>query len=142
LVRCEPNMAIFGEKDYQQLLVVRQMVRDLDLDIAIVGVPTLREPDGLAMSTRNQYLNQRERHQAAAIFRTLEQAAEKIRNGIDQQSATKLAARSLITLGFSVDYLSARNAETLAVPIERDEPLRLLAAAHLGKTRLIDNIPV
>jgi pantoate--beta-alanine ligase len=140
--RCEPDVAMFGEKDYQQLTVVRQMVEDLDLPVEVVGLPTIRENDGLAMSTRNQYLNQRERHQATAIYRALEQAAEKIRNGSDLQATTRLAARSLATLGFKVDYVTARNAKTLAVPVGQDEPLRLLAAAHLGATRLIDNIAV
>ncbi len=141
-VRCEPDFAIFGEKDYQQLLVVKQLVRDLDLPVEIVGHPTMREEDGLAMSTRNRYLSKHERHQAIALIRSLEQAADKIRNGVDQQTATKAAQRSLLTLGFRVDYVTARNATTLAVPVERNEPLRLLAAAHIGTTRLIDNIPV
>jgi pantoate--beta-alanine ligase len=141
-IRCEPDVAMFGEKDYQQLLVVRQMARDLDLPVDVIGVPTVREDDGLAMSTRNRYLSKHERHQATAIVRSLEQAAEKIRSGVDQQTATKAAARSLLTLGFKVEYVTARNAETLAVPVEKDEPLRILAAAHLGKTRLIDNIAV
>jgi pantoate--beta-alanine ligase len=136
------DVAIFGEKDYQQLLVVTQMARDLDLGVEVVGIPTIREEDGLAKSSRNRYLSKHERHQATAIIRALEQAAEKIRGGGDPQTATKAAARSLTTLGFEVDYVSARNAETLAVPVSADEPMRLLAAARLGKTRLIDNIPV
>jgi|JI10StandDraft_1071094.scaffolds.fasta_scaffold152013_5 pantoate--beta-alanine ligase len=138
----QADYAFFGEKDYQQLLVVKQMAHDLDLGVEVVGVPTIREDDGLAKSSRNRYLSKHERHQATAIIRALEQAAEKIRIGGDQQSATKAAARSLTTLGFEVDYVSARNAETLAVPTSTDEPLRLLAAAKLGRTRLIDNIPV
>jgi pantoate--beta-alanine ligase len=141
-IRCEPDFAIFGEKDYQQLQVVKQMARDLDLPVEVVGHPTRREDDGLAMSTRNRYLSKHERHQATALIKTLEQAAEKIRNGVDQQTATKAAQRSLLTLGFKVDYVTARNAETLNVPVDRSEPLRLLVAAHLGTTRLIDNIPV
>lgn len=136
------DFAFFGEKDYQQLLVVTQMARDLDLGVQVIGIPTIREEDGLAKSSRNRYLSKHERHQATAIIRALEQAAEKIRGGGDAQSATKAAARSLTTLGFEVDYVSARNAETLAVPSSNDEPLRLLAAARLGKTRLIDNIAV
>ena len=136
------NAAMFGEKDYQQLLVVRQMARDLDLPIEVVGVPTVREEDGMALSSRNRYLSKHERHQSAAIFRTLQQAAEKIRNGVDPQSATRAAARSLMTLGFKVDYVSARNAETLALPQSASEPLRILAAAWIGTTRLIDNLPV
>ncbi|MBL8790353.1 MAG: pantoate--beta-alanine ligase [Rhizobiales bacterium] len=136
------DYAFFGEKDYQQLLVVTRMARDLDLGIEVIGIPTIREEDGLAKSSRNRYLSKHERHQATAIIRTLEQAAEKIRIGGDPQVATKAAARSLMTLGFEVDYVTARNAETLAVPVSSDEPLRLLAAARLGKTRLIDNIAV
>lgn len=136
------DFAFFGEKDYQQLLVVTQMARDLDLGVEVIGIATIRETDGLAKSSRNRYLSKHERHQATAIIRALEQAAEKIRGGGDAQSATKAAARSLTTLGFEVDYVAARNAETLAVPTSADEPLRLLAAARLGKTRLIDNIAV
>jgi len=136
------DYAFFGEKDYQQLLVVTRMARDLDLGVEVIGVPTIREEDGLAKSSRNRYLSKHERHQATAIIRTLEQAADKIRGGGDPQTATKAAARSLTTLGFEVDYVTARNAETLAVPVRHDEPLRLLAAARLGKTRLIDNIAV
>ncbi len=141
-IQSRADQAFFGEKDYQQLLVVRQMARDLNLAIEVVGVPTVREDDGLAKSSRNRFLSKHERHQATAIIRSLHQAAEKIANGADLQAATKSAARSLNTLGFKVDYVTARNADTLAVPLSRDEPLRILAAAWLGKTRLIDNIAV
>lgn len=136
------DYAMFGEKDYQQLAVVTRMARDLNIPIEVVGVPTMREEDGLAMSSRNRYLSRQERHQATAIYRAISQAAEKIRAGAPPQSATRAAARSLTTLGFKVDYVMARNAETLAVPQEFDEPMRILAAAWLGKTRLIDNIEV
>jgi pantoate--beta-alanine ligase len=103
----------------------------------------LRAPDGLALSSRNQYLTKTERGYATAIHKSLTQAAEKIRNGIDPQKAMRAASRSLTTLGFKVDYVTARNAETLAVPQSHSgEPLRLLAAAWIGKTRLIDNIEV
>jgi pantoate--beta-alanine ligase len=141
-IQTQADKAFFGEKDYQQLMVVKQMARDLDLPIEVIGVSTVRDEDGMAMSSRNRYLSKHERHQATAIIRTLEQCAEKIREGHDLQSATRTAARSLGTLGFKVDYVSVRNAETLAVPASRDEPLRLIAAAWLGKTRLIDNIAV
>ena len=141
-IQSQADVAIFGEKDYQQLLVVRQMARDLDIPIEVIGVPTSRDEDGMAKSSRNRYLTKHERHQATAIIRTLEQAAEKIRNGTDQQSATRAASRSLTTLGFKVDYVTARNAETLAVPQSNAEPLRLLVAAWMGTTRLIDNIAV
>ncbi len=134
--------AMFGEKDYQQLKVVTRMARDLDIAIEVAGVPTLREADGLAMSSRNAYLSNSERLQAPAIFCELSQAAEKIRNGINPKTACRAAHRSLTKLGFKVDYLTARHAETLAATIKAGDPLRLIAAAWLGKTRLIDNIAV
>ena len=136
------DFAMFGEKDYQQLKVVTRMARDLDIPIAVVGVPTLREDDGLAMSSRNRYLSKSERSQATAIYRALALAADKIRAGIDPQTASRSATRALSTQGFKVDYVSARNAETLAHPEARGEPLRMIAAAWLGKTRLIDNLAV
>lgn len=136
------NYAMFGEKDYQQLMVVTRVAKDLDIPTEVVGIATRREADGLAMSSRNRYLSKTERGHATAIHKNLLQAAEKIRGGINQQTATRAASRSLTTLGFKVDYVTARNAETLAVPQNAGEPLRLLAAAWLGKTRLIDNIAV
>lgn len=136
------DFAMFGEKDYQQLKVVTRMAKDLDLPIEVVGVPTIREPDGLAMSSRNRYLSATERKQATAIYQALSLAADKIRAGIDPQTASRSATRALTTQGFKVDYVTARHAETLAVPEERHDPLRLIAAAWLGKTRLIDNIAV
>jgi pantoate--beta-alanine ligase len=136
------DFAMFGEKDYQQLMVVTRVAKDMDIPIEVVGITTRREDDGLAMSSRNRYLSKIERTQATAIHKNLQQAAEKIRSGINQQTATRAASRSLTTLGFKVDYVTARNAETLAVPQSADEPLRLIAAAWLGKTRLIDNIAV
>lgn len=141
-IQSQADVAMFGEKDYQQLMVVRQMARDLDIPIQVIGVPTVRDDDGMAKSSRNRYLSKHERHQSTAIIRSLEQAAEKIRNGTDPQSATKAATRSLTTLGFKVDYVAARNAVTLAHPRSADEPMRLLAAAWMGTTRLIDNIAV
>jgi pantoate--beta-alanine ligase len=136
------NYAMFGEKDYQQLQVVTRMAKDLDIPIDVIGVETRRQDDGLAMSSRNRYLSKTERLLATAIYKNLAQAAEKIRSGANQQTATRAASRSLTTLGFKVDYVTARNAETLAVPTSANEPLRLIAAAWLGKTRLIDNIAV
>jgi len=136
------DFAMFGEKDYQQLKVVTRMARDLDIPIEVVGVPTVREDDGLAMSSRNRYLSKTERQQATAIYRALSHAAERIRAGADPQAATRSATRSLGIQGFKVDYVTARNAETLDHPQSRAEPLRLLAAAWLGKTRLIDNMSV
>jgi len=136
------DFAMFGEKDYQQLMVVTRMAKDLDIPIEVVGVPTIREPDGLAMSSRNRYLSPAERKQAVSIYEALTLAAEKIRAGIDPQTATRSATRSLTTQGFKVDYVTARNAQSLALPERKGEALRLIAAAWLGKTRLIDNIPV
>jgi pantoate--beta-alanine ligase len=136
------DAAMFGEKDYQQLKVVTRMAKDLDLPIAIVGVATVREADGLAMSSRNAYLSKSERLLAPALHRILAQAAARIAAGGAPQRATRAAYRALTTLGFKVDYVTARNAETLARPQAAGEPLRLLAAAWLGKTRLIDNIAV
>jgi pantoate--beta-alanine ligase len=135
------DIALFGEKDYQQLLVVKRLAQDLDIPIEVMGLPTVRAEDGLALSSRNKYLSKAERHQASALYKALDQAAERIRSGIPPQKATRTASRSLSTLGFKVDYFTARNAETLAVPkAPQDEPLRLLVAAWLGSTRLIDNI--
>ncbi|MFN4143420.1 pantoate--beta-alanine ligase [Aestuariivirga sp.] len=136
------DYAMFGEKDYQQLKVVTRMAKDLDLPIEVIGIPTVREEDGLAKSSRNVYLSKSERQQALAIYRNLVNAADRIRAGVNPQTATRSATRTLMALGFKVDYVSARNAETLAIPQHRDEPMRLIAAAWLGKTRLIDNIPV
>jgi len=136
------DFAMFGEKDYQQLLAVSRMAEDLDIPIKVVGVPTVRESDGLAMSSRNAYLSQAERKLAPAIYRELSQAAKKIRELSSSEAATRAARRSLTSLGFKADYVSARNAKTLAVPIAKNEPLRLLSAVWLGKTRLIDNISV
>jgi pantoate--beta-alanine ligase len=141
-IQSQADFAMFGEKDYQQLMVVKQMARDLDIPMTVIGVPTVRDDDGMAKSSRNRYLSKHERHQATSIIRALESAAEKIRKGSAPQNATKAASRSLTTLGFKVDYIAARNAETLAIPKSTDEPLRLLAAAWLGTTRLIDNIAV
>lgn len=136
------DYAMFGEKDYQQLKVVTRMAKDLDIPIEVVGVPTVREADGLAKSSRNVYLSKVERQQALAIYSALTHAAERIRAGITPASAARTATRTLMAQGFRVDYVTARNAETLAMPQRPDEPLRLIAAAWLGKTRLIDNIPV
>ena len=136
------HFAMFGEKDYQQLKVVTRMARDLDIPIEVIGVPTVREEDGLAKSSRNVYLSKQERQHALAIYSSITHAAERIRGGLDIQSAARVATRTLMALGFKVDYVTVRNAETLAPPRHRDEPLRVIAAAWLGKTRLIDNVPV
>jgi pantoate--beta-alanine ligase len=141
-IQSQADFAMFGEKDYQQLMVVKQMAADLDIPIKVIGIPTVRDQDGMAKSSRNRYLSTYERHQSTAIILSLQQAAEKIRKGVEPQSATKAASRSLTTLGFKVDYVAARNAVTLAIPKSADEPIRLLAAAWMGTTRLIDNIGV
>ncbi|MCK0197576.1 pantoate--beta-alanine ligase [Ancylobacter sp. 6x-1] len=138
-----PDVAFFGEKDYQQLQVVKRMARDLDLPVEVVGVPTIREADGLALSSRNVYLSTEERVVAPALHRALLQAAADIASGITPAIATSRARDVVAEAGFVVDYIEARNAETLApLGVGEIEPIRLLAAAKLGRTRLIDNIPV
>ncbi|SHG09409.1 pantothenate synthetase [Kaistia soli DSM 19436] len=138
-----PDIAMFGEKDYQQLLVVRQMVADLHLPTEIVGLPTVREADGLALSSRNAYLSAEERRTAARLPAVLQQTATAIRSGTDAAEACATGRAALEAAGFRPDYLELRNSETLAAPIPcSSEPLRLLVAAWLGKTRLIDNIAV
>jgi pantoate--beta-alanine ligase len=142
-LQCRPDVAIFGEKDYQQLKVITALVRDLDLLVSILGAPTRRERDGLAMSSRNAYLSAAEREKAPLIYRTLTETAEKIARGARPAIAAEQARSMLAQAGFAVDYLEARHAETLQ-PIEqrKDGPIRLLAAARLGGTRLIDNVAV
>ncbi len=143
LLQCLPDAAYFGEKDYQQLLVVRRMARDLDIPVRIEGVPTVREADGLALSSRNVYLSAEERRTAPLLNRVLRKAAAEIAARPDGVAAS--LERGLAALeagGFAVDYLELRDAADLA-PVDRlAAPSRLLAAARLGRTRLIDNIPV
>lgn len=135
-----PDLAIFGEKDYQQLTVLKQMVRDLNLPLTIVGAPTRREPDGLALSSRNAYLSPAERAIAPALNRAMTVCAAAIKSGTPIPDATTAATATVLSSGFkSVDYIAVRDANTLAEP-HADSPLRILAAAWLGKTRLIDNI--
>lgn len=138
-----PDFAVFGEKDYQQLKVVTRMAADLDLRLRVIGMPTLREADGLALSSRNAYLSAQERAQAPTLHRMLQQCAARIRAGEALAQVTAEGAAELGRAGFVVDYLEARHAESLA-PIAQatDGPARLLVAAKLGKTRLIDNIGV
>lgn len=139
-----PDIAAFGEKDFQQLAVVRQMVRDLDLPLEILGVPTVREPDGLAMSSRNAYLSAAQRAQAVAIYRAITGLAAKIRAGEPRETAEVAAGADLSAAGFEkIDYVAVRDAVSLKLPAQgQTDGLRVLAAAWLGKTRLIDNIPV
>ncbi|QIB32334.1 pantoate--beta-alanine ligase [Ancylobacter pratisalsi] len=143
LIQTAPDVALFGEKDYQQLQVVIRLGHDLNLPVRIVGVPTVREPDGLALSSRNVYLGTEERAAAPALHRSLQAAARAIIDGADIAAAVAEARESVIAAGFVLDYLEARHAETLAPIASRDEgPIRLLVAARIGATRLIDNIGV
>jgi pantoate--beta-alanine ligase len=138
-----PDFAMFGQKDYQQLKVVTRMAKDLDIPVKIVGCPTVREKDGLALSSRNVYLSAEERQTAPVLHRVLKDSAVRMKAG--ETVATVLAdGRAAIEkAGFAVDYLEARHAETLApVTVLADGPIRLLVAAKLGKTRLIDNLGV
>jgi pantoate--beta-alanine ligase len=139
--QCMPDIAVFGEKDYQQLRVVTAMARDLDLPVKIVGAPTVREPDGLAMASRNVYLTPEERAVAPVIHRVLKLCAGKIAAGRADAPILAEGREILERAGFRLDYLEARDAETLREPKKR-RPLRLLVAATLGRTRLIDNVAV
>jgi len=143
LIQAQADVALFGEKDYQQLLVVKRMAADLDIPTRIVGAPTLREGDGLAMSSRNVYLSPDERTRATALYQALCDAAARIKAGEDVTDVMKAANEAVARAGFEIDYIEVRHAETLARIANRDEgPIRLLAAARLGATRLIDNIAV
>jgi len=138
-----PDFALFGEKDYQQLCVVRQMAKDLDLPLTVVGVRTVRERDGLAMSSRNAYLSAAERAVAPTLCRVLKTTAARIKKGEPITQVLDVARREVDVAGFALDYLEARHAATLApVASGADGPIRLLVAAKLGRTRLIDNIAV
>jgi pantoate--beta-alanine ligase len=143
LLQASPDVACFGEKDYQQLQVVKRLVRDLDIPVRIEGVATVREPDGLALSSRNLYLSPVERAVAPALYRVLGEAAVRLEAGEAAAPTLADAAAALMRAGFAkIDYVEACDALTLA-PLERaDRPGRLLAAAWLGKTRLIDNVPM
>jgi pantoate--beta-alanine ligase len=137
-----PDRAYFGEKDFQQLAVIRRMVRDLAIPVEIVGHPTVRAADGLALSSRNAYLSEAERAVAPRLHATLQEVAAAMRGGTAPEAALAEGKRALTDAGFAVDYLEARDAETLALPGETTGPIRLLVAAKLGRTRLIDNIAV
>lgn len=143
LQQVTPDFAIFGEKDFQQLKVVTTMARDLDMPVTIVGAPTVREKDGLAMSSRNAYLSESERAVAPTLQRVLKECAARIREGQPVGVALNDGRARIERAGFTVDYLEARNARTLApVTDGSGGPMRLLVAAKLGRTRLIDNIKV
>lgn len=137
------DYAVFGEKDYQQLKVVTRMAADLDLGIEIVPLPTFREPDGLAMSSRNRYLSPQDRELAPLLHNVMQRLAVRLRNGENLFAAVGEAQGEIVSAGFELDYLEARHAQTLA-PVTglSDGPVRLLVAARLGATRLIDNIAV
>jgi pantoate--beta-alanine ligase len=138
-----PDFALFGQKDYQQLRVVTQMAKDFDLPLKVVGVPTVRESDGLALSSRNVYLSTAERTVAPMLFRVLKGCASRIKNGEKIQHVLNVGRIEIDVAGFALDYLEARHAITLApIATPKDGPVRLLVAAKLGKTRLIDNIAV
>jgi pantoate--beta-alanine ligase len=138
-----PDRAYFGEKDFQQLLVVQKLVRDLNIPTDIVACATVRDPDGLALSSRNTYLSADDRARAPKLQATLQEVARRLRKGDRAEAALANAHKALAAAGFAVDYLEARNAETLAPVTDwKSEPVRLLVAAKLGKTRLIDNIAV
>jgi pantoate--beta-alanine ligase len=143
LLAVQPEVALFGEKDFQQLAVIRRMVTDLNIPVEIIGVPTVRDADGLALSSRNAYLSEDERRRALALPRGLQAAAEMLRDGSSAHEAQATAKKMLSDAGFSgVDYLALVDAATLE-PIERVAgPARLIAAAKIGTTRLIDNLAV
>src|SRR3954454_3145835 len=138
-----PDLAVFGEKDFQQLRVVTQMARDLDLGVRVMGSRTMRERDGLAMSSRNVYLSPDERLKAPVLYRTLKESARRLRAGDDVAATIAGGAQMIAAAVFVLDYFEVRHAETLdPIGAPRDGPVRILVAARLGNTRLIDNIAV
>ena len=138
-----PDFAIFGEKDFQQLRVVTRMAEDLDLGVKVIGSKTVRERDGLAMSSRNVYLSPDQRRVAPELYRALKQSAQRLRAGDDLEAAMADGAALVAAAGFALDYFEVRHARTLApIASGKDGPLRILVAARLGTTRLIDNIAV
>jgi pantoate--beta-alanine ligase len=143
LLQAQAHVALFGEKDWQQLTVIRRLVADLDIPVEVVGVPTVREADGLALSSRNAYLSAADRAIAPALHRALQAVADGLRQGRGPQELCHRAAADLLAAGFlSVDYVEARTADTLEILTRLDRPARILAAARLGGARLIDNIGV
>ncbi|MDA9443667.1 pantoate--beta-alanine ligase [Bradyrhizobium sp. CCBAU 51745] len=141
--QCRPDVAIFGEKDFQQLRVVTQLARDLDLGVKVIGSRTVRERDGLAMSSRNVYLSPEERQTATVLYRAMKDSAGRVRAGEAIRPAMARGAETIAAAGFALDYFEVRNAKTLApVTSRNDGPLRILVAAKLGTTRLIDNVAV
>lgn len=140
LLQTNPHIAVFGEKDYQQLLVIRRLVRDLDIAVTILSGPTKREPDGLAISSRNQYLTPEQRGVAAQLNRILSDTADEIAQGSGIALQVALATSKLTDAGFDgTDYLEVRDADTLKPIDQLERPARILGAVWLGTTRLIDN---
>jgi pantoate--beta-alanine ligase len=138
-----PDFAVFGEKDFQQLRVVTRMARDLDLGVKVIGSRTVRERDGLAMSSRNVYLSPEQRRAAPELYRAMKETAQALRAGDDIKAAMAGGAELIAAAGFALDYFEVRHAETLApIASVKDGPLRILVAAKIGTTRLIDNIAV
>jgi pantoate--beta-alanine ligase len=143
LIQCEPDIAMFGEKDYQQLKVVTRLARDLGLRTRIVGAPVVREADGLALSSRNRYLSPGERALAPVLHRVLRECAAGIAAGEPIAAALERGRAAIAGAGFALDYLEARDADTLTpIAAAKAGPIRLLVAARIGTTRLIDNIAV
>jgi len=143
LLQTLPDVAIFGEKDWQQLRVIARLVRDLDVPVRIEGAPIVREPDGLALSSRNAYLTPEERAAAPALFRTITEVARAVAGGAAPERECARAVAELERAGFGrVDYLTVRDAESLEPPVDPSRPSRVLAAAFLGRARLIDNVAV
>lgn len=142
-LHCLPDIALFGEKDYQQLLVIKQFTRDLDIPVDIIGIPTVREADGLALSSRNAYLTPAERAIAPKLYETLLAMKDRLAAGDDIPAIEEHARAALLSAGFArVDYITVRDAATLLPDTGHSGNLRILAAAHLGRARLIDNIAV
>lgn len=138
-----PEVALFGEKDYQQLVVIRRLVRDLWLPVEVVGVPTVRESDGLAMSSRNRYLTPEERARAPVLYRTLCEQARALAGGAHDFAAVGAAGNAALrAAGFAPEYFEVRRAADLAVAQPTDPEVVILTAARLGRARLIDNVPV
>ena len=141
LLQALPDIAFFGEKDYQQLAVIKRFVADLNIPVTIEGVPTVRETDGLAMSSRNAYLDREERQIAPLLYRTISEVSERFKMGGDAEALSKWAAQQLLEGGFQkVDYVALRKAHDLAEGAVKGEAMRVLVAAFLGKARLIDNV--
>jgi pantoate--beta-alanine ligase len=142
-MQVRPDFAMFGEKDFQQLRVVTRMARDLDVGVKVVGLPTVRERDGLAMSSRNVYLSPEQRRVAPTLYRAMKESAKRMRGGDDIEAAMAGGAELIAGAGFALDYFEVRHAETLApIASVKDGPMRILVAAKIGNTRLIDNVGV